>query len=369
MSGPAWLVRSAPLLGRHVVAQQDIARGEVVMPPTRAWAAVSAASHRSAGPWPATDHADSSRGPLLQLATDLALPRPDHATTDTDTAADCPALGFTKLQATLARLLVHVIALKLREHHGLDSAGAAARGVESVSSSVRVEFADFAALVANEEAIRENDPKLHRKFASVASYVSAGFRSLQKEQQNTAAIPDPDLGQSTWWEHVPSSEEMVQWLCKIQCNAFEMTHDGVRCGVAVYPDVAVFNHSCQANAALISVTDDNADEDDEDEEQGADNCPKELLGVKRMVALCDIAEGDEINICYVHPKLWKNWFFWCQCPSCTDPSNYEAYASAMPRATFARGRGVAVTGSLQTQVQVMRQLTRCLRALAKEQGG
>lgn len=146
-------------------------------------------------------------------------PRPDHATTDTDTAADCPALGFTKLQATLARLLVHVIALKLREHHGLDSAGAAARGVESVSSSVRVEFADFAALVANEEAIRENDPKLHRKFASVASYVSAGFRSLQKEQQNTAAIPDPDLGQSTWWEHVPSSEEMVQWLCKIQVRS------------------------------------------------------------------------------------------------------------------------------------------------------
>jgi hypothetical protein len=89
----------------------------------------------------------------------------------------------------------------------------------------------------------------------------------------------------------------------MQCNAFEMTHDGVRCGVAVYPDVAVFNHSCQANAALISVTDDNGDEDDEDKEQGADNCPKELLGVKRMVALCDIAEGDEINICYVHPKV------------------------------------------------------------------
>ena len=187
-----------------------------------------------------------------------------------------------------------------------------------------------------------------------------------------------------------------------------MTHDGVRCGVAVYPDVAVFNHSCQANATLISVPDDGA-EDNEDEEQVADNWPKELLGVKCMVALCDIAEGDEINICYVHPKvrfaeafwrfvrllaqlhtrarvqapteerrsqLWKNWFFWCQCPSCSDPSNYEAYglllsplaiatvlcpsaaelrdvrrvrvwvtASAMPCATFARGRGVAVTGT------------------------
>ena len=143
----------------------------------------------------------------------------------------------------------------------------------------------------------------------------------------------------------------------MQCNAFEMTHDGVRCGVAVYPDVAVFNHSCQANATLISVPDDGA-EDNEDEEQVADNWPKELLGVKCMVALCDIAEGDEINICYVHPKvrfveafwrfvrllaqlhththvqapteerrsqLWKNWFFWCQCPSCSDPSNYEAY--------------------------------------------
>ncbi len=89
----------------------------------------------------------------------------------------------------------------------------------------------------------------------------------------------------------------------MQCNAFEMTHDGVRCGVAVYPDVAVFNHSCQANATLISVHDDGAEDNEAEQGQVADNWPKELLGVKRMVALCDIAEGDEINICYVHPKV------------------------------------------------------------------
>lgn len=57
--------------------------------------------------------------------------------------------------------------------------------------------------------------------------------------------------------------------------------------MGIYPRVAMFNHSCQANAVLVKMD-------------------SSTLDAKRIVALHDIQEGTEISINYIHPKVMRS---------------------------------------------------------------
>eukprot|EP00439_Symbiodinium_sp_Y106_P083237 s150_g23.t1 len=76
-------------------------------------------------------------------------------------------------------------------------------------------------------------------------------------------------------------------------------------GSALYPCVALSNHSCQPNFTM----------------RYADGCFAD------MVALRKIREGDELNLAYVSPStplperistLWRNWGFVCTCRRCQE---------------------------------------------------
>jgi len=232
---------------------------------------------------------------------------------------------FTKLQATLVRLLVHLIALWLSEtRRSCSEEGGGEKGsCLETGSPQGVKFTDFEKLVSNQELIREMDPKLYLKFQAVSGYVESTFKALRDECKER------------WWLQVPSSETMTQWLCKVQCNAFDLTHNGERCGVEIYPDLAMFNHSCQANAVLVGVHHENPSIIKwlgHLDQGSAEDSSQRMNKTKHVIALRDIAFGEEISISYIclksstetrRAQLWKNWFFWCQCPSCTDPSGYE----------------------------------------------
>ena len=76
-------------------------------------------------------------------------------------------------------------------------------------------------------------------------------------------------------------------------------------GSALYPCVALSNHSCQPNFTM----------------RYADGCFAD------MVALRKIREGDELNLAYISPStplperistLWRNWGFVCTCRRCQE---------------------------------------------------
>ena len=76
-------------------------------------------------------------------------------------------------------------------------------------------------------------------------------------------------------------------------------------GSALYPCVALSNHSCQPNFTM----------------RYADGCFAD------MVALRKVRAGDELNLAYVSPStplpervaaLWRNWGFVCTCRRCQD---------------------------------------------------
>jgi len=90
-------------------------------------------------------------------------------------------------------------------------------------------------------------------------------------------------------------------------------------GRAIFPTFALTNHSCTSNARF-SV------------ESGVGG------GTVRVEARTEIAEGEEITVQYYSSvlgthkrrrRLKAEWYFWCLCPRCRDPSELGSQVSAV----------------------------------------
>jgi len=111
------------------------------------------------------------------------------------------------------------------------------------------------------------------------------------------------------------TEDDVQWaIGLLKTNTIMFGETGAR---ALFPMFSLMNHSCSSNAKHTLYT------------------QKKRIAVQ---AQCAIKEGEEITINYVpfiqgtvlrRRKLQKHWFFLCECPRCTSPTELGSNLSTL----------------------------------------
>ncbi|KAI7864345.1 hypothetical protein BDF14DRAFT_1732371 [Spinellus fusiger] len=141
-------------------------------------------------------------------------------------------------------------------------------------------------------------------FFSLVGHKDSQPRHLISQYQHTAdrVLSKPYMAPSGL-----DRDQLVDYLCKFQCNNFSID-DGqlFTIGEGTYPVASLFNHSCRPNAIVLF--------------DGA------LLKIK---AIEEIEKGEEITIAYVdvaHSRtvrkntLRNKYLFECDCVRCTDAS-------------------------------------------------
>lgn len=98
-----------------------------------------------------------------------------------------------------------------------------------------------------------------------------------------------------------------QWLGRVRCNAIDLYDSRYKvCGIGICPTIAMINHSCVPNAALVTSN-----------------------GQVYVRVISEIASGHELLIDYTgddsagitsmrRHKLRKRYHFTCHCPQCAD---------------------------------------------------
>lgn len=112
---------------------------------------------------------------------------------------------------------------------------------------------------------------------------------------------------------VVEAREIMELLCRVSCNAYEMADADLRgYGAGLYPLAALINHSCSPNCCQTFCTG----------------------GAIEVRAMRDIEEGEEATISYVDvaqhmsirkQELLTRFLFDCTCKSCTSPPAGEAH--------------------------------------------
>lgn len=116
-----------------------------------------------------------------------------------------------------------------------------------------------------------------------------------------------------------TKDDVVRLLCIQQCNAFGLSNgEGEMTGVALYPALSLFNHSCMPNCAAV------------DDGTGS----KRVCAIKTLVA---VPPGEELTISYIdldltrelrQDKLEESYAFRCTCARCRAPDADDSPAVA-----------------------------------------
>lgn len=146
----------------------------------------------------------------------------------------------------------------------------------------------------------DHTPAKLAQFADVAQLVAL---LLQRSKYNADKLGLPALR-----SHL--QHKIVQLLCRMNCNAFTICDDACApVGLGVFPQGALFNHSCKPN------------------------CVVSFHGRQMNVhAIADIAQNEELLVSYVdvlassstrQRELRESYFFSCRCDRCSEDTALE----------------------------------------------
>ncbi|RVE55845.1 hypothetical protein OJAV_G00230190 [Oryzias javanicus] len=116
---------------------------------------------------------------------------------------------------------------------------------------------------------------------------------------------------------VPSHRDLLTLFSQVACNGFTIEDDELsHMGTAVYPDVALINHSCLPSVIVT------------------------FNGTKAEVrAVQDMKPGDEVLISYIdllyptddrNSRLRESYYFTCKCPECQKKSKDKVKLKSAP---------------------------------------
>lgn len=189
------------------------------------------------------------------------------------------------------------------------------------------------------------------QYLTASARATATFGPVSKGEAHLDEMLQPEStfsqGETLRALGIDSATELLDLVCQFSCNSFTLTDSDLNpLGVCMHPSIAMVNHACTPNAAVVFPFGGSAKHGQQKWNDGEDK-------IMQLVALRAIEPGEELLISYVDiadtyeerkSYLKKRYCFDCRCDLCRKshaklaPANGPAFAS--PASSSYQGFGV-----------------------------
>lgn len=191
------------------------------------------------------------------------------------------------------------------------------------------------------------------QYLTAAARAAATFGPVSRGEANLDDMMQPDTafsqGDALRALGIDSATELLDLVCQFSCNSFTLTDSDLNAlGVCMHASMAMINHACTPNAAVVFPFGGAAKSGQQRWNDGDDK-------IMQLVALRAIEPGEELLISYVDVSdtyqdrrnyLNKRYCFDCRCELCrTSQANLgqstaQSFASSTPSSSSQQGFGM-----------------------------
>uniref|UniRef100_V5EC22 SET domain-containing protein n=2 Tax=Kalmanozyma brasiliensis (strain GHG001) TaxID=1365824 RepID=V5EC22_KALBG len=178
------------------------------------------------------------------------------------------------------------------------------------------------------------------QYLTAAARAAALFAPVSRGEANLDEMMQPETtfsqGDALRALGIDSATELLDLVCQFSCNSFTLTDSDLNSmGVCMHPSMAMINHACTPNSAVVFPFGGAAKGGQQKWNDGEDR-------IMQLVALRAIEPGEELLISYVdvadtyadrRKYLQKRYCFDCRCELCRQSHAKSSSANSQPFAS------------------------------------